>query len=303
MILVTGADGFVGRHLIARLAGEGERPLALVRDVPRARRVLPEQGVTIVEGDTTRYVTLARALEDASVDTIVHSAFVTANRKQKTGTNYYQTNVLGTRNLVAAAKEAGVKRIVVMGGLGTKPDKPRSYMQGRFEADQAVKNSGLAYSILGPSVQFGAGSAFFTGLAALIKSPLPFVPMIGSGHLKFQPIWVEDVVTCLCKMIREPERYDGRYLQVGGPEIYTYAAILDLLMRRLRKKKLKLPGPVPLAALGAAMMEFTLSNPPITRATLGLFDFDNVTARDAVVRDFGFGPLSLPDYLAAHGVE
>src|SRR5262249_10054444 len=232
MILVTGADGFVGRHLIARLAREGERPLAMVRNVPRARKVLPERGVMILEADTTRYVTLASVLEDVGVDTIVHCAFITANRKQKTGVNYYQTNVLGTRNLVAASKEAGVKRIVVVGGLGTKPDRPRSYMQGRYEADQAVTNSGLAYSILGPSVQFGGGLAFFTGLADLIRSPLPFVPMIGRGRLKFQPIWVEDVVTCLLKMVHEPGRYDGRYLQVGGPEAYTYAEILDLLMQQ-----------------------------------------------------------------------
>src|SRR5262245_19558387 len=303
MILVTGADGFVGRHLIARLAREGERPLALVRNVSRARKVLPEQGVAMVEGDTTSYVTLARALEDTGVDSVVHCAFITANRKQKTGVNYYQTNVLGTRNLVAASKEVGVKRIVVMGGLGTKPDKPRSYMQGRYEADQAVKNSGLAYSILGPSVQFGAGSAFFTGLADLIRSPLPFVPMIGSGRVKYQPIWVEDVVTCLLKMVREPERYDGRYLQIGGPEIYTYAAILDLLMRAMGKRKLKLRGPMPLATLGVAAMELALPNPPITRAALDLFEFDNVTALDAVERDFGFPPRSFRDYLAEHGVQ
>ncbi len=63
--------------------------------------------------------------------------------------SYYQTNVLGTRHLMEAAKDAGVQRIVVMGGLGTKPDKPGSYMQGRYEADQAVQKSGLAYSMLG----------------------------------------------------------------------------------------------------------------------------------------------------------
>jgi|SRR5215813_3456945 len=303
MIMVTGADGFVGRHLTARLTQGGEHVRALVRNVSHARTVLPEHDVAVIEGDTTNYVTLAHALEDADVDTIVHCAFVTANRKQKTGAHYYQTNVLGTRNLVTAAKDAGVKRIVVMGGLGTKPGKPRSYMQGRYEADQAVRYSGLAYSILGPSVQFGSGSAFVTGLVDLIKSPLPFVPMIGSGQLRFQPIWVEDVVTCLLKMIHEPNRYDGRYLQVGGPEIYTYAQILDLLLQRLGKRKPKIPGPMPLVALGAAMMELALPNPPITRAALGLFDFDNVTALDAVAREFGFTPSSFRDYLTERGAE
>src|SRR5262249_21776987 len=212
---------FVGRHLVARLVKEGERPRALVRSVPRARKVLPERGLEIVEADTTNLATLQEVLLGGGVETIIHCAFVTANRKQKAGVSYYRTNVLGTQNLVAAAKEAGVERIVVMGGLGTRPDKSGSYMRGRYDADQTVKTSGLAYSILGASVQFGKGAAFFTGLADLIKSPLPVVPMIGSGRLRFQPIWVEDAVTCLLKMTREAERYDGRYIEVGGPEVYT----------------------------------------------------------------------------------
>jgi uncharacterized protein YbjT (DUF2867 family) len=301
MILVTGADGFVGRNVIARLVAEGERPRALVRNVLRARKVLPAQGVDIVEGDTTRPVSLAETIPGA--DTIIHCAFVVANRKQTASTNYYQTNVVGTRNLVAAAKNAGVRRIVVMGGLGTRPDRPGSYMQGRYEADQAVRESGLAYAILGASVQFGKGAAFINGLADLVRGPLPVVPMIGSGKVKFQPIWVEDVVTCLLKMAREPQRYDGRYIEVGGPQTYTYGQILDLLMRKLGKHKIKVPGPKPFAAIGAGVMEAILPNPPITVAALGLFDFDNVTALDAVPREFGFAPVSFKDYLAQHPVE
>jgi NADH dehydrogenase len=301
MLLVTGADGFVGRHLVARLVGEGTPSRALVRNLARARGVLPPAGVELVEGDTTNPGTLPPAL--AGVDTVIHCAFITANRKQRPDVNYYQTNVLGTRHLVAAAKDASVARIVVMGGLGTRPDKPGSYMQGRYEADQAVKRSGLAHSILGASVQFGKGSAFINGLADLIRSPAPFVPMIGSGKVRFQPIWVEDVVTCLLKMARETERYDGRTIEVGGPEILTYAQILDLLMATLGKRKRKLPGPRPLAALGAAAMQLVLRKPPITVAALGLFDFDNVATTDVVPREFGFTPTSLRDHLARYGVE
>lgn len=302
MLLVTGADGFVGRHLVARLADEGEPVRALVRDAARARRVLPAVGVEIVEGDTTRVDSLEGPI--AGVETVIHGAFITANRKQQRGVSYYQTNVLGTRHLIDAAKDAGVQRIVVMGGLGTKPDKPGSYMQGRYEADQAVKNSGIAYSILGASVQFGPGSAFFSGLADLIKSPLPVVPMIGNGSLKFQPIWVEDVVTCLLRMVHEPARYDGRTIDAGGSEVYTYAKILDLLMGALKKRKLKVPGPMPFAAIGAAAMQLVLANPPITVAALGLFDFDNVAAStDIVEREFGFKAMAYRDYVAKYGAR
>lgn len=303
MILVTGADGFVGSNIIERLVQDGERPRALVRKLARGRtRLSPDaaNGAELVEGDTTQPDTLPNAL--AGVDTVIHAAFITANRKQQPGVDYYQTNVTGTKNLVAAAKNAGVQRIVVMGGLGTRPDKPGSYMQGRYEADQAVKNSGLAWSILGPSVQFGSHSAFFDGLADLIRSA-PVVPMVGDGKVRFQPIWVRDVATCILKMVREPQQYDGKYIEIGGPEIYTYAQILDLLMATLGTHKIKVPGPRPFVAIGAALMELVLPNPPVTRAAVGLFDFDNMTAIDSVQRNFGFSPLSLRTYLTEHGLS
>lgn len=300
MIVIAGADGFVGRHIVARLTPNGEPFRALVRNAERARKVLPA-GTQIVEGDTTQPATLGPALEGA--DTVIHCAFVVANRKERPGSGYREVNVGGTRNLVAAAQAAGVRRICVMGGLGTAPSPHDAYLQGRYEADEAVKQSGLGWSIIGPSVQFGPGSAFFSGLADLIRSPLPVVPMIGDGRVRFQPIWVEDVVTCMLKMVREPDTYNGRSIDVGGPEIFTYQQILQLLMRTLRKRKLLVPGPKPLARIGIGIMEAVLPNPPATRAAIGLFDFDNVAGLDSVERNFGFAPLSLRAYLADHGVE
>jgi uncharacterized protein YbjT (DUF2867 family) len=296
---VTGAAGFVGSRVIARLAQEGETPRALVRNPEAARRRLPASGVEVVQGDTTQPQTLPAAV--AGVETIVHAAFITAERKQGPGVNYEETNVRGTANLVAAARQAGVRRIVVISGLGTRPAAPGSYMQGRYLAEQEVRTSGLGWSILGPSVQFGRGSAFFGGLADLIRKA-PLVPMVGDGSRRFQPIWVEDVVTCLLKMVREPERYEGAALEVGGPEIYTYAQILDMLMSAMSVRKLRVPGPIPFVKLGAALMEATLSRPPITRAAVGLFSFDNITTLDAVEHHFGFAPLSLRTYLLEYGI-
>ncbi|HEX9412456.1 MAG TPA: NAD(P)H-binding protein, partial [Ktedonobacterales bacterium] len=272
MILVTGGGGFSGSRIVARLVSDGERPRALVRDESAARRKLPAE-VEIVVGDTTRPESLAPAL--AGVETVIHTAFITAERKQGPGVSYYDTNVRGTENLVAAARSTGVQRIIVLSGLGTRMDKPGSYMQGRFLAEEAVRQSGLAWSILGPSVQFGPGSAFFKGLTDLIRQ-VPVVPMIGSGRRRFQPIYAEDVVTCLLKMAREPQRYDGQRLDVGGPDIYTYAHILDMLMGTMGKRKLKIPGPMPFVAIGAGIMEAVLPHPPITAAALGLFTFDNI---------------------------
>jgi uncharacterized protein YbjT (DUF2867 family) len=280
---------------------DGVETRALVRNPDKARGRLPEQGVTVVIGDTTQPEALDAAVD--GVETIIHTAFVTADRKQGPGVNYHASNVDGTANLVAAAQKAGVKRIVVLGGLGTKPDRPGTYMNGRYIAEQSVKQSGLAWSIIGPSIQFGRGSAFFNGLADLIRTTPLVVPMIGTGAWRAQPIWVDDVAACVVKMAREPEAYDGRSIAVGGPEYFTYAQILDLLMRTLQKRRVKLPGPMPFVRLGASMMEAVLPKPPITRAATDLFTFENTTELDAVEKYFGFQPMSLRTYLLENGVQ
>ncbi len=298
MILVTGSTGFVGRHLVKRLVAEGEKPRCLARSQQKAAQTLPIEQVEVVIGDTTRPGTLEPAMR--GVDTLVHSAFITADIKEGRGVSYQGVNVEGTRNVVETARHAGVKKIVVVSGLGTKPDKPGTYMQGRYLAEQYVKTSGLTWSILQPSIQFGEHAAFFKGLADLIRTA-PVVPMIGTGQRRFQPIWVEDVAQCLIKQIRE-ERCNGQTYVVGGPEQFTYAEILDMLANRLGKKRLKAAMPMPLAYLGAAMMQTILPRPPITTAALTLFTFEQTTDLNAVERDFGFRPLSWRTYLAEHGV-
>jgi uncharacterized protein YbjT (DUF2867 family) len=130
----------------------------------------------------------------------------------------------------------------------------------------------------------------------------PVVPVIGTSQRKFQPIWVEDVAQCLIKQIREESR-NGKTYVVGGPEQLTYGDILDMLAHALGKKRLKVPTPLPLAYLGAALMQTVLPKPPITTAALTLFTFEQTTDLNAVECDFGFQPLSWRTYLAEHGVD
>jgi len=142
MILITGSTGFVGRHLVKRLVAGGEKPRCLARSQQKATQALPTANVEVAIGDTTRPGTLEPAMQD--IETLVHSAFVTADIKEGRDVSYQGVNVEGTRNLIEAARRAGVKKIILVSGLGTKPDKPGSYMQGRYLAEQYVKESGLA---------------------------------------------------------------------------------------------------------------------------------------------------------------
>ncbi len=299
MILITGATGYIGRHLVSRLVAQGERPRCLVRNIKRAASILPAGTLEFVQGDTTSPASLETAVQ--GVDTIVHAAFITADQKQSAGNHYQETNVQGTANLVEAAKKAGVKRIIVISGLGTKPDKPGSYMQGRYLAEKMVKESGLDWTIIQPSVLFGKDAPFIKGLTDLIRTA-PVVPLIGGGKVMFQPIYVEDVVTVIIKVLQEPERTKNKTYTIGGPAYYSFTQVIDALLQAMHKKRIKVPTPTPLVGIGAAVMEAVLPKPPLTKAAMTLFTFDNTTDLHSVERDFGFTPMSFTTYLKEHGV-
>ena len=300
MILITGATGYIGRHLVARLVEQGERPRCLVRSRERAAALLPIDNVDIALGDTTRPETLAAAVQ--GVDTIVHTAFITADRKQSAGNHYEETNVQGTANLIKAAQDAGVMRVIVLSGLGTKPDRPGSYMQGRYMAEKMLKESGLQWTIIQPSVLFGKDAPFIKGLSDLIRTS-PVIPLIGGGRIRFQPIYVEDVVTVIVKVLETPEQSANKTYTIGGPAYYTFTEIINALLHAMHKSRVKAPAPIPLVGMGAAMMEAVLPKPPLTRAAMALFTFDNTTDLRSVERDFGFTPTSFTDYLQQHGVS
>lgn len=299
MILITGATGYIGRHLVARMVAQGERPRILVRDAKRAAEILPADKVELVQGDTLDPKALKGAVQ--GVDTIVHAAFITADHKESAGNHYEDTNVRGTGNLIRAAKEAGVKRIVEISGLGTKQDKPGSYMQGRYLAEQMLKDSGLDWTIIQPSVLFGKDAPFIKGLTDLIRTA-PVVPLIGGGKTMFQPIYVEDVVTVIMKVLEDPARTNGKIYTIGGPEYYSFSQVIDVLLDTMHASRIKAPAPTALVGIGAAVMEAVLPKPPLTKAAMTLFSFDNTTDKRGVERDFGFVPVSFREYMQKHGV-
>jgi uncharacterized protein YbjT (DUF2867 family) len=297
-IVITGATGFIGRHLVARLVAQGERPRCIVRQGAKLDR-FPADKVEIVRGDIIDRSTLPSAMRGA--DSLVHAAAVVANLKQSKTVNYRQINAVGTANVVDAAREAGVRHFIHMGGMKTVPGKANSYMRTRFDGEQSVKSGDMPYTILQPSILFGDGAAFFSALAGLAKVA-PVVPVPGDGRLRFQPIWVEDVVTCITKLLAEEGRNET--IPIGGPAYYTYDQLLDLIFATLRKRRIKLHMPMPLMTLATASMQFVLPGPPVTTATLELFSsgLDNIGPLDAVPARFGFAPKSLEIELREHGL-
>src|SRR5207248_11751206 len=132
--------------------------------------------------------------------------------------------------------------IIELSGLGTRPDKPGSYMQGRYLAEKMLKESGLNWTIIQPSVLFGKNAPFIKGLTDLIHSS-PVLPLIGGGKVMFQPIYVEDVVTVIIKVLEAPERTAGKIYTIGGPEYHTFTQVLDELLQAMKMKRAKVYAP------------------------------------------------------------
>lgn len=297
MIAVAGSTGFVGRHLVRRLAGQGLAVRALARDLDKARSVLPST-VALVRADVLEPNTLLPGLQGA--DVLVHCAAITADRKEQYRGEYARANGEGTRNLVAAARRAGVKRIVLLNGLGTKQGREGSYMRTRWEMAEAVRSSGLAWVSPQPSILFGDGAPFPAAIAKLARTS-PVMPLLGSGRTKLQPLWVEDLCTCLALCV-ERSTWDGRAMDLGGPEQLPYTEVVRLILAAAHRRRPAVPVPLPLARIAAGVMN-VLPTPPLVPATLELFDFDNVTDLDAVQKIFGFSPRSMRTHFQEHGLD
>jgi uncharacterized protein YbjT (DUF2867 family) len=298
MILVTGGTGFVGSHVLRRLSETEPRGSVrtLVRN--RAKAIFPE-GVSIVEGDITRPESLPAAV--AGVDVIIHAAAITGDRKEPYRGAYDRTNRVGTENLMSAAKGAGVKRLVVVSGLGCRQAPAGTYMATRWGMEEAVRGSGIPSVILQPSVLFGAGAPFVAALAGLARV-LPVLPLVGGGRTRFQPLWIEDLVTCLVAS-KSSETPAGRALPLGGSEWATFKEVLQTICRAMSVRRLLVPLPMPIAQLQATLMNAVLRDPPLTPAALELFGFDNATDLDAVDKAFGFHPRGFREHLLAHGIN
>jgi NADH dehydrogenase len=281
-VLVTGATGFVGGHVVRRLLERGHSVRALVRD-PETAAALRELGVELVAGDIAQDAGLDDSF--AGCDAVAHLAGII--REQNS--TFENVHTRGTRRVMEAARRAGVRRFVHMSALGARPDGT-AYQRTKYEAEELVRRSDLAYVIFRPSIIVGPGGEFMDLLLRLVRY-LPVTPVIGDGRYRLQPVDVEDVASAFAQAVDRPG-LDGQCFDIAGPHKLTYNRILEIVCEefRLRRKQMHLP--VGLVRPFVELASNWRLPTPINADELDmLFDESIVPGDDNVLRDvFGLGP-------------
>ncbi len=279
MIAVTGGSGYVGSHIVKRLVELGRPVRALVRSRQHAEKEgrLKGLSVDLVEGDVTRPDRLGPAFDGATA--IIHTVAIAI---EKGGRTYEEINYQGTVNVVEAARAAGIRRFINLSQLGADPNLPYRFLASKGKAQEYVAASDLDWTAFRPSVIWGPEDEFANTFARLVPlSPIIF-PIV-DRHAKFEPVWVEDVVTCIVTALDDPETIGEEY-ELGGPEVLTLEEIERRTLAAVGARRLMVPFPRPLLEMIVALMEMALPAPPVTRSLLELLAVNNVTTNNAIRR-------------------
>jgi uncharacterized protein YbjT (DUF2867 family) len=292
-VLITGGTGFVGPHVVRAAAGAGHDLRLLVRDSTRSRD-LPGQPVV---GEMTNTVSLQHAAE--GVDAVVHLVAIRQGPEEL----FKRVMEQGTRDLVAAAKEAGVRRFILMSALGTSAETKElvPYYHGKWEMEQAVKGSGLEHVIFRPSFVFGREGGILPTFRKLAKLT-PVTPIIGSGEQKIQPIWVDDAAAYFAAALTKAEAAN-RTFELGGPDAVSWNEFWQRLRTLLGiRRRPSIHVPVGLMRVNALVTERLPGNIPLTRDLLKMLEHgDNVVPNDDAVQTFELPLVPLDEQLRRAG--
>lgn len=290
-VFVTGATGFVGRPVVRALLARGFLVRCLVRPGSEAS-LRGFEAIDRVPGDVLEPQSLVPSVEGCAA--IVHLVGIIREHPAR-GITFERLHLRASTNMLAVAREAGVKRFVQMSAMGTREGARSRYHQTKWAAEEAVRASGLDWTILRPSIIFGRGDGFVSVLAGLIRRS-PLVPVLGKGGNRLQPIAVEHVAEGIARILRTPTAVGATY-EAGGPRAYTVDEIIDLIARALHKERVRKVY-VPLAPVKAVTrVAQAIPFYPLTMDQLAMLEEDHAADVSRFYGDLGIEPEPFADGL------
>ena len=308
---VFGGSGFIGRHIVQRLASAGWRVRVATRDPEGAIYLRPRGDVGQVEpvyADLTKEFSVQAAVD--RTDLVINLVGILYERGRQT---FKAIHVDGAARIAAAAKAANVGQLIHFSALGADEASDSAYARSKAEGEKAVSEAFPGAVILRPSVVFGPEDSFFNRFAEL-TSISPVLPVFlndgfrpkgfgldvwGSGGTKFQPVYVGDVASAVSSVIAGD--YSGKSFELTGPRVYSMKQILELTLEASGRKRCVVPVPMLVAKLEAPFLSL-LPNPPLTPDQVRLLARDNVATGGAGFKQLGIVPQDaeaiVPTYLA-----
>jgi NADH dehydrogenase len=294
MILITGATGFIGRALVRQLSSIGYPLRALIRPSPKTPRLPKGVPVEVAVVSLADKRGLRAALRD--VDVIIHLA---SAENQGSRGSLLTADIQGTENLVEAAADAGVDRIVYLSHIGAARASAYPAFKAKGIAEEHIRNGKVPYTILRTSLVYGPEDHFTNNISRLIRSSFGVFPIPSGGRTVVQPVWVEDLVTCLLWSL-ENEDTLNRVFELGGSEFFTLQQIVENIMEATHHKRFLVSlSPITLRAF-TVFLEGIFPNFPISSFWLDYFAVNRTCAVDSMPRIFGLMPARFTyrlDYL------
>ncbi len=291
-ITVFGGTGFIGRHLVALLLRDGATVRVAVRH-PDRFLVATElaQAPELIQADVLDDITVGDAI--AGADAVINLVGILTEMARQT---YRAVHVEGARRVALAAQRHGVTRVIHVSALGASSTSPAISDQTKAKGERVVVAVFPQATIVRPSLVFGEDDHFFTRFAAMIRSS-PVLPLIGGGTTKFQPVFVGDIATGLLELLSRPETA-GKVYEFGGPQVYSFKVLLELLLTALNRQRVMIPIPFALAEMQAGVLEL-LPNPPLTRDQVRLLQTDKVVSGvEPTLDDLDVQTWPLEEFLA-----
>jgi uncharacterized protein YbjT (DUF2867 family) len=272
-VVVFGGTGFLGRRLVHSLVAEGMVVRVAVRNPNGGRNALGATDlaqVASVRADVRDQASVAAALEGADAVINAVAAYV-----EMGDVTFEAVHVRGAETVARETARLGVARLVLISGIGADPQSRSPYIRSRGRGELAVQQAFPDATIVRPSAMFGPGDAMFGTLAKLARL-FPVLPLIGGGHTRLQPVYVEDVTEAVARILADPGTV-GRTYELGGPGVYTLRDLVRFTLRLTGKRRLLMSLPFPLAEIQARLFEF-LPNPPLTTGQVDLLKADSVAS-------------------------
>jgi NADH dehydrogenase len=265
---------------------QAHHAVAVLARNPEKTRNRYNRPVETAEGNVLDPGSLSRA--SAGRDAIVHLVGVINEKGEQTFDRMHRE---ATENVVAAARQAGVRRYLHMSAMGSSPDSPSEYGRTKAAGEKAVRASGLDGTIFRPSIIFGPGDGFVSLLAPIVRSNPGFIPVIGAGTTRFQPVSVRDVARVFAAALEKPSTV-GKAYEVGGPDVLTLNEMYREIAAAVGKpRKPMIHFPLWYGGLLARGFEWAarrgiFDDPPLTRDQLRSLRRDNAADVSATVAEF-----------------